>query len=137
LTEVRDRQETLVCFEVARRLAAALTDMSEVLGNRRVAIGRELTKQFEEVVRGDLVELATRYGDPRRETLRGEIVLAVSGAEEIHAARSPGSVGDLLRERLAQGESVSHAARAVAEQLGLPRRLVYREALAQGGKPRR
>jgi 16S rRNA (cytidine1402-2'-O)-methyltransferase len=134
IAELASRRDTLVLFETARRLPASLADLAAALGPRPAAIGRELTKKFEEIVRGNLVELAERYADASRSaSLRGEITLAIGGASGAEAERA--DVGgderldDVLRARLATGESVSLAARAVAAELGLPRRQVYQRAL--------
>src|SRR5262245_32278985 len=54
LADVRDREETLVFFETARRLAASLADLADVLGPRSAVLGRELTKAHEEVIDDDL-----------------------------------------------------------------------------------
>ena len=133
LAEYVDYGDTLVLFETARRLPSALHDLVEVLGPRPVVVGRELTKRFEELIRGDSMTLADQFSDaataPR---LRGELVLAVGGAP---ASRGSGVraedplVLERLRARLAAGDSSSRAARAVAAELELPRREVYRRAL--------
>ena len=125
-----DHPDTLVLFETARRLPAALVDLADVFGPRRAVIGRELTKKFEELVRGDLRGLAERFADPDTR-LRGEIVMAVEGAAVGEAAVEPPDdsvIEERLRQLMADGASPSRAARAVAEELGLPRRDVYRLA---------
>jgi 16S rRNA (cytidine1402-2'-O)-methyltransferase len=121
---------TLVFFESAQRLAAALADMARVLGPRHAAVARELTKMFEEVRRGTLEELAARYrqeGPPK-----GEVVVVVAPPETEPAA-SDVDLDARLREALA-GSSVRDAAAIVSEATGLPRRLVYSRALALGRK---
>ncbi|MDG2306346.1 MAG: 16S rRNA (cytidine(1402)-2'-O)-methyltransferase [Candidatus Binatia bacterium] len=133
--EYSDHRDTLVLFETARRLPAALQDLAEVLGPRDAVIGRELTKKFEELVRGTLEELAARYaGADDAERVRGELVLAIAGAPdprtEVGGVDDP-IVGERLRARFAEGESASRAARAVALELGLPRRDVYRRAIEE------
>jgi 16S rRNA (cytidine1402-2'-O)-methyltransferase len=134
LADVRDREETLVFFETARRLAASLADMAEVLGPRRAVLGRELTKAYEEIIDGDLASLSTRFGespDPK-----GEIVIAVAGRDASSstaaddARANERNVERRLRELLDRGSSVSDAARQVASELGVARRDAYRHALA-------
>ena len=82
LAAVAEEQATLVAFESPHRLRASLTDAAAVLGNRPMAAARELTKKFEEVVRGSIPELVERFG---REAPRGEFTLIFGG-------RSTGSV---------------------------------------------
>ena len=122
---------TLVLFETAPRLAEALADMAEVLGDRPAAVTRELTKLHEEVRRGTLTELAAHYA--AAETIRGEIVVVVGPPAEDAAEISP----EHLDERLATAlltQSVRAASAAVAVETGLPRRQVYARALALAGK---
>jgi 16S rRNA (cytidine1402-2'-O)-methyltransferase len=122
---------TLIFFESARRLAAALEDMAAILGARPAAVVRELTKLFEEARRGDLAGLAARYrsaGPPK-----GEIVVVVGPPE------TPASEAGDLDEQLAvalERASLRDAAAMVAAATGLPRREVYARALALSGRDR-
>ncbi len=126
----RDRPETLVFFETARRLPAALGDLADLLGDRPAVIGRELTKVHEEIRRGTLEDLAASYGPDGGATLRGEIVVAVAGCDEEGGAVDDEKMEAALRVLLAKGESASRAAREVAADLGVSRREVYQKALA-------
>lgn len=118
---------TLVLYETGPRLARTLAALAELLGSREAAVCRELTKLHEEVRRGDLDTLARAYA-AGAET-RGEMVIVVAppsdGAERSQAA----DVDDLLRRALQRG-SVKDAASEVAGATGLPRREIYRRALA-------
>ncbi len=124
LEEVRDQRATLVLFEAPQRLVACLQDVREVLGDRRVAVCRELTKLHEEVHRGTVSEVLRALGPAG---VRGEVTVVVEGAP----LPAPGvdRVEAALRERLAQGMGVREAAQAVAATLGVPRRQAYRLAL--------
>ncbi len=116
---------SLVFMESPRRLAAALGDMAHVLGPRRAAVGRELTKMFEEVRRGGLSELAEHYrsqGPPK-----GEVTVVVAPPAGERAAGLE-EIDRLLNIALGEG-GLGEAARMVAEATGLPRRQVYRRAL--------
>jgi 16S rRNA (cytidine1402-2'-O)-methyltransferase len=131
LQELAAVPATLVFYETAPRLAAALADMAAVLGDRQAAVARELTKLHEEVRRGDLTELATHYatvGPPR-----GEIAVVVGPP----AREAPAVTADDLDARLKaalESLSVREASAAVAAATGLPRRQVYARALALQGK---
>jgi len=120
---------TLVFYEAARRLPAALADMAAVLGARPAAVARELTKLHEEVARDDLAALAARYagaGPPK-----GEVVVLVGPPEAVEVA------GEVVDKRLTAAlmrMSVRDAAAEVAEELGLPRRQLYERALALLGR---
>ena len=115
---------SLIFFESAKRLAAALADMAERLGDRPAAVVRELTKRFEEVRRGSLAALAGHYGESGPP--KGEIVVVVAPPEA--AASSAEDLTDQLRVAL-EGASLRDAVAMVAEANGRPRREVYRLAL--------
>lgn len=132
LAELAAVPATLVFLESPHRLAESLADMAAVLGNREAAVSRELTKRFEETVRGRLAELATRYagtGPPK-----GEITVVV-GPPAAAAVPEADAVDAMLREALA-GASVKDAAAAVAAATGLPKRTLYARALALAGESR-
>lgn len=117
---------TLVFFETGPRLAAMLSDAAEVLGPRPAAVTRELTKTFEEVRRGTLVELAAHYaeaGGPK-----GEIVVVI-GPPEPAAAPDEADLDAMITEALAH-MSVKDAAAEIARETKLPRREIYARALA-------
>ena len=120
---------TLIFFEGSSRLADALTDMAEILGDRPAAVARELTKQHEEVRRARLRELADHYhntGPPR-----GEVAIVVGPAE------SPVSTSDAdLDERLRgllRRLSLRDAVSELARETGISRRRLYERALALQG----
>ena len=116
---------TLVFFESPKRVSKLLTELSESLGeSRAAAVCRELTKRFEEVRRGTLGELAAHYAGA---TPKGEIVVVVDRGQA--AGASPEQVEEALRTQLSQG-SVKDAVAAVTAAFGLPRKEVYRMALA-------
>ncbi len=123
---------TLIFFETAPRLAAALGDMAEILGNRPAAVARELTKLYEEVRRGTLVELAAHYreaGPPK-----GEIVIVVGPpVQEAQDTLGEDALDAALGTALAT-MSVKDASAAVSAATGRPRRLVYQRALALAGR---
>jgi len=119
---------TLVFFEGASRLGASLKDMAEVLGPRPAAVTRELTKLHETAVRGNLATLAA---DPAQQHPKGEVVVVVGLGETV--AAEPADAAAALAEALTR-LSPADAAREVAGALGLPRRELYRQALAMQGR---
>ncbi len=125
LEELAGVGASLVLLESPHRLAASLADMADVLGPRPAAIGRELTKRFEEVIRGDLASLAAHFAEGQ--PARGEIVVVV-GPPEAAPAAGDDAVDAALATAL--GElSPKSAARIVADLSGRPRREVYARAL--------
>jgi 16S rRNA (cytidine1402-2'-O)-methyltransferase len=114
-----------VAFESPRRLPATLRSLAEVDPEREVAVCRELTKRFEEVVRGTAAELAARFAEPPR----GEITLVIgpSGArareDDVDAAVA--AVAELVDAGAARGR----AADVVARLTGVSRNVLYRRSL--------
>ena len=131
LTELGTIRATLVFFETAPRLAAALAEMAETLGERQAAVAREMTKLFEEVRRGSLAELAAHYralGAPK-----GELVVVIGPPAEAAAVTAEDTLDAELNTALAT-MSVKDASAAVAEATGQPRRIVYQRALFLAGR---
>jgi 16S rRNA (cytidine1402-2'-O)-methyltransferase len=114
---------TLVFYESPHRAGETLADMADAFGDRPASLARELTKKFEEVRRGGLLELAALYAT---EAPRGEVTLVVGPAPE--EAAEAGELDDLLRSAL-RTQSVREAAAGVAEATGLPKKQVYARAL--------
>lgn len=123
LEELAAVRATLVLFESGPRLAETLADMAEVLGPREAAVARELTKLHETTYRAPLPALAA---DPALASAKGEIViLAAPGADRPEPEDADAALREALT-RLSPGE----AAGEVARLLGLPRRELYKRALA-------
>lgn len=115
---------TLILFETGPRLAESLADMAEVLGAREAAVARELTKLYEAFYRGSLPELAAH---PGLQSPKGEIVVLVAPGFEADATAADADAA--LRDALTRS-GPGEAASEVAKALGLPRRELYRRALA-------
>jgi 16S rRNA (cytidine1402-2'-O)-methyltransferase len=124
LEELAGVQATLILYESPKRLAALLSDMAGVLGGSRPAvICRELTKRFEEVLRGTLATLAAEV---ESREIKGEIVVLVDRGPPAEATEE--SIGAALDTAL-QSMSVKDAATFVSQTLGVSRKIVYRIAL--------
>ena len=86
LADYRDEGRVVVFYEAPHRLLAALADLREVCGDRQVVVARELTKIYEEFVRGSVTEVMARFAD--RE-VKGEVVLLVAPSDgDVDAGRS-------------------------------------------------
>jgi 16S rRNA (cytidine1402-2'-O)-methyltransferase len=119
LRELRDESRTVVLFETPHRLRAALRDIDDVLGSRRVVLGRELTKLHETILTGTAGELAERLGSER---VRGEITLVLAGCAEDTAEVDVTArrVTSVWREALEEtGGDRRAALRRAARTLGL------------------
>jgi len=76
LEVLKEEQRTILLYESPHRLLRALTELSEVLGDRRISVSRELTKKFEETVRGRISEVRNYF---ESKSIKGEFVLIVEG----------------------------------------------------------
>ncbi|MGH2768445.1 MAG: 16S rRNA (cytidine(1402)-2'-O)-methyltransferase, partial [Actinomycetota bacterium] len=124
LKDLSADERTFVIFEAPGRLLATLEDLREVLGNRRVAVARELTKVHEEFLRGSIERVVEALAG--RELL-GEAVLVVEGAAPL-----PGRLEEaagMARELVEAGLSSSQAASRAATRFGLQKRAVYQALL--------
>ena len=115
---------TLVFYETGPRLKASLEAMAAAFGDREAAVGRELTKMFEEVRRGRLPALAAAIDAPPK----GEIVVLVGPPDATRAAPGDDAIDAALNKWLAT-HSVKEAAALVAEELRIPRRDACARAL--------
>ena len=117
---------TLVLFEAPGRTRDLLRDLYATLGPRRVVVARELTKRFEEIVRGRLGEL--EVAEPR-----GEVTIVVEGPEEKRreAPEDPEDPDVVIDELLSRGLKPTDAARELAARTGLSRREAYRSLVTR------
>ena len=119
---------TLVFLEAPHRVRATLAAMAAALGDRRVAVCRELTKLHEEVYRGSLAAALVHFAEPR-----GEFVLVVEGAKTVEAAPVlDDDVRSELRRLKKQGIAAKEATAQLAAATGLSRRELYAAWLKLG-----
>lgn len=124
LAEIASLSHTAVLYEAAPRVAATLRDLSGAgCGARPGVVARELTKQFEEVRRGTLDELAAYYDDAPP---RGEVVLVIAGAPPVVANEN--AAREQARALRAGGLSARDVARTLVAEHGITRNVAYRLA---------
>ncbi|HQX27465.1 MAG TPA: 16S rRNA (cytidine(1402)-2'-O)-methyltransferase [Alphaproteobacteria bacterium] len=124
LTEWKNAPGTLIAFETAPRLQDALMDIREALGDREVAVARELTKLHEEILRGRVSALIENFKD-----VKGEIVLVIGRGET--EAMGDDEIIAALKKAL-RSMSTKEAAAYVAEISGRPRKEIYSLAINLG-----
>ena len=124
-------EKTLVAFEAPHRLVAALQDMRSALGDRNIAVCRELTKLHEEIFRGSISESIERFTEPR-----GEFTLVIEGAPVSGEDSAPddASILELMTEHRGRGARARDAVAAVAAITGISRRKAYDIWLLSGKK---
>ena len=117
--------DTLLAFEAPHRLRQALLDLRDALGDRRIAVCRELTKLHEEIYRGTISEAIEHFTAPR-----GEFTLVIEGAPAGVTAVPDNEIDAALRRLKQRGVLAREAVREVTAQTGAPRRQVYQRWLA-------
>lgn len=135
LQEAKNIPATIIFYESPHRLGKSLADCVEILGDRRAAAARELTKLHEEIVRGNLADLAKIFAE--RE-VKGEIVLVIDGGEEVQSSESEVQSQKSIFERVAglekEGLERKAALKKVAKEFGISRSEAYRLLVVQNQK---
>ena len=119
LTSLKDFEHTLVFYQSPHKVKECLIDLLEVFGNRKICLCRELTKKFEEYIRGTIQEIL-----PLVDTLKGEMVLVVEGQKK-QKKQIDQSVVDLIEEKIACGMSKTQAIKEVAKELEISKNELY------------
>jgi len=118
---------TIVVLETPHRLTAALSDILEVLGDREIAVCRELTKLHEEVFRGRVSQAMEHFTEPR-----GEFTLVIEGKEETEKPQLTEAIERKLHKMRRSGVGAKEAVARLAEETGLSKKELYRAWLRSG-----
>jgi 16S rRNA (cytidine1402-2'-O)-methyltransferase len=135
LSQVRSLPATLVFYEAPHRIAGALRDARETLGEREAAVARELTKLHEEIARGRLSELSEKFSGDH--AARGEMVLVIDRTviEDAARERDAGSTESIAALVAAyerdEGLDRRAALKRAARELGLSRDEAYRRLVSE------
>ena len=120
LESVAGETGTIVALETPHRIAAALENILEVLGDRRLAVCRELTKLHEEVFRGTVNEAIEYFREPK-----GEFTLVIEGRGNKEKPEFNKDIEKQLQRMYLSGATAREAIAAVADETGLPRKKLY------------
>lgn len=132
LESLKEREETLIFYEAPHRILDTLEAVREVFGERQISLSREITKIYEEHLRGTVSEVLHTFDEKNP---KGEFVLVVSGKseEEIKEEKEKGFIHLTIKEHLIQvmsdGTSKKDAVKLVAELRAIPKKEVYKESL--------
>ena len=129
LAELKNERRTMIFYEAPHKLPATLRDMLDAWGDRNIALGRELTKRYEETIRTTLSQAAARFAT---EKPRGEFVLIIEGAPPPGPEQGEVQLEqaiDRLRALMDTGISVKDAVRQCAEETGVAKNVLYAEAV--------
>lgn len=129
LEHLKDEVRTTVIYEAPHRIKGTLKELYEVLGNRKIALCRELTKKFEEIIRTELKDAAVLYDDKEP---KGEYVIVLEGrsSKEIEQKRKEYwdniSIEEHMRIYMNQGMSKKDAMKKAAVDRGVSKRELYK-----------
>ncbi len=126
LRELVKEERTIIFYEAPHKIIGTVEDLLEVFGDRRAVVTRELTKIHEETIRGTLSELLSRL---QHGTIKGEFTVIVHGASAEPLKQDIDTAEFLKNLMLHRGLSKKEAIAAAAEELGLPKKDVYKESL--------
>ena len=131
LEEIKSYHRTLIFYEAPHKLKYTLDDLLEALGDRRIALCRELTKVHEEIIRGTISQMIAKY---EAESPRGEYVLIVEGApyeeEAAKAEITREEAAAMAQELVDGGRKASDACKEIAAKTKFSKSEIYRELLS-------
>lgn len=123
LENLSSELRTIILYESPHRIKACVEDIYNIFGNRKVSLSRELTKHYEETIRGDMEHLL-KVLDERE--LKGEMILVIEGATE---TKEEYDIKEELEYFMNLGLSSKDAIKAVVDKTGLSKNEVYKESL--------
>ena len=125
LESVKNDTHTLIFYEAPHKLPYTLSDMLEILGDRRIALCRELTKIHEEIIHTTLKEAQELY---KETSPKGEFVIVIEGVKEPEKEEEwwePLSIDEHVEKYIGDGIDSKEAVKMVAKDRNLPKREVY------------
>jgi 16S rRNA (cytidine1402-2'-O)-methyltransferase len=119
-----NEKRTIIFYESPHRVINSMEDMLEVLGNRNIAVCRELTKHYEEILRGNFETALKRFN---QDVVKGEFVIIVEGNTEVEKEEI--NIEEELIRHLENGLTKKEAIKKVVEEKKIPKNIVYSESL--------
>ncbi len=127
LESLKGETKTMVFYESPNRLLSTLKDIEKIFGNRQISVSRELTKIYEETMRGTVEEIIENLNGKK---IKGEITLVIAGATAEHVPPSPEEIRErFLEARMDTVASTRDIIDIISEDMGIPRKEVYRQVL--------
>lgn len=127
LGRLKDESRVLIFYESPTRLVASLSDILEIMGDREVVLAREVTKVYEEFIRGPLLHVMESL---KERQVKGEIVVILAPLDSVADTVDDRDIEEMLERYIASdGLSVKDAVKRVALETGTPRSMVYGAAL--------
>jgi len=129
---IENEERTIIFYEAPHRLKKTLKDMLEILGDRKIVIARELTKKYEEIIRGNLIQVLSEINEKE---IKGEITLIVQGGFEnkgndsIDYLMKEGIIEEYLNKLKIQGYSNKEIIKISQEKFSIPKNTIYKKLL--------
>lgn len=129
---IENEERTIIFYEAPHRLKRALKDMLDVWGERKIVIARELTKMYEEIIRGNLSQVLSEINTKE---IKGEITLVVQGGirkkenDTTDFLKDECIMEEYLKKLKKQGYSSKNIIKITQEKLNLPKNLIYKKLL--------
>jgi 16S rRNA (cytidine1402-2'-O)-methyltransferase len=126
LMELKQEKRTMIFYEAPHRILKTLKDFVGVFGEREISISREITKRYEEHIRGNISQVIEKLKDG---TVKGEFVLVLKGYEGEVEEKEEISIEEQLKIFLDEGYSKKEAVKLTAKKLNARRNEVYQKSL--------
>ncbi len=132
ISSLKEEVRTIVLYEAPHKLLKTLNDLYEALGNRKIALARELTKKYEEVLRLNLKDAILKY---ENEAPKGEFVIVIEGADRDEILKEKInkwqelSLEEHYQMYISQGFEKKEAMKKVASDRGISKRDVYNKLI--------
>jgi len=129
---IKNEERTIIFYEAPHRLKKALKDMLEILGDRKIVIARELTKKYEEIIRGSLIRVLSEINTKE---IKGEITLIVQGGSKdtgndtIDFLMKECIIEEYLNKLKMQGYSNKEIIKISQEKFSIPKNIIYKKLL--------
>lgn len=125
LEGLKDEKRTIIFYESPHRILNFLNDMRDVIGDRNIALGRELTKHYEEIFRGTISQAIDKFSIIQ---IKGEFVIIVEGNTTVNEVIEI-DILEYLKQYLDEGLSKKEAIKKLSLEKNIPKNLVYSESL--------
>jgi len=127
LETIKDRPETIIFYESPKRVIKTLELVSEMLGDRNVSVSREITKMYEETLRGSITHVISDLKS--RDSLKGEFVVVVEGSSQNKEKMDSATVDEVLSHLKKEGHTLKDAVKQITSDSGMSKSVVYKKAL--------
>jgi 16S rRNA (cytidine1402-2'-O)-methyltransferase len=127
LLRIKSYPETLIFFESPKRVVKTLRVIADVLGDRGISLSREMTKLYEETIRGSVSEVLGEI--EKRGEVKGEVTIVVEGASPESGEADTDAVDTMLQSYKMKGLSLKDAVKIVSGETGYSKSKTYKRAL--------